>query len=439
MLDDPLLWTAVKNTLWFTFLALVLRLPDPADPRRADERGGRAAKGLYSALAYLPVVIPPVAAILLWRVFYDASPNGVFNTVLGWVGLGPYPWIQDPTWSMPSVVLLATWSAAGATVIIYLAALRSVRTELYEAAEVDGAGIFRKVWHVTLPQLRNVMFVTLILQLIGTFQVFTEPFLLTNGGPADSTVTILLLIYRYAFGAGGGGDYGAATALSLMLAAFLAVFSAVYFRVTRPWATHDDDGDRRRRRTGRCDVGVPTCERRRRAASADPLVGRTASTSRCCCSCVVVGLGPTAVAGQGVGELDAGHAAPADGPVPERRRSGEPLDGLERRPDRSLLLEHRQGRRRLVAGAARRRRHRRLRPRRSSSRGTPSSSPGWWWPRCSSRRSCCWCRCSSPCSTCRSSACSLLNNYWALWLPAGASAFNVLLVEAVLREPPDAS
>ena len=138
-------------------------------------------------------MIPPVAAILLWRVFYDASANGVFNTALGWVGLGPYPWIQDPTWSMPSVVLLATWSAAGATVIIYLAALRSVRSELYEAAEVDGAGILRKVWHVTLPQLRGVMFVTLILQLIGTFQVFTEPFLLTNGGPADSTVTILLL------------------------------------------------------------------------------------------------------------------------------------------------------------------------------------------------------------------------------------------------------
>ena len=78
--------------------------------------------------------------------------------------------------------------------------------------------IWRKVWHVTLPQLRTVLFVTLMLQLIGTFQVFTEPFLLTEGGPADSTVTILLLIYRYAFGAGGGGDYGEATALSLMLA-----------------------------------------------------------------------------------------------------------------------------------------------------------------------------------------------------------------------------
>ena len=236
VLDDPLLWTAVKNTVWFTLLALVFGYPIPLLLAVAMNELKRA-KGLYSVLAYLPVVVPPVAAILLWRVFYDASTTGVFNTVLGWVGLGPYPWIQDQAWAMPSVVLLATWSTAGATVIIYLAAMRSVQTDLYEAAEIDGAGIGRKVWHVTLPQLRNVLFVTLMLQLIGTFQVFTEPFLLTDGGPADATVTILLLIYRYAFGAGGGGDYGAATALSLMLAAFLALLSAVYFRVTRPWAS----------------------------------------------------------------------------------------------------------------------------------------------------------------------------------------------------------
>ena len=236
VLDDPLLWTAIKNTVWFTLLALVFGYPIPILLAIAMNELKRR-KGLYSALAYLPVVVPPVAAILLWRVFYDAGKDGVFNTMLGWIGLGPYPWIQDQTWAMPSVVLLATWSAAGATVIIYLAAMRGIQTDLYEAAEVDGAGIVRKIWHVTLPQLRTVMFVTLILQLIGTFQVFTEPFLLTDGGPADSTVTILLLIYRYAFGAGGGGDYGAATALSLMLAAFLALLSAIYFRVTRPWSS----------------------------------------------------------------------------------------------------------------------------------------------------------------------------------------------------------
>jgi multiple sugar transport system permease protein len=236
VLDDPLLATAVKNTLWFTLLALVFGYPVPIILAvwMSEVRRGR---GLFAGLAYLPVVIPPVASILLWRVFYDASPTGTFNTILGWVGLGPYPWIQDQAWAMPSIVALATWSAAGATVIIYLAALTAVPSELYEAAEVDGASLWRKIWHVTLPQLRTVLFVTLILQLIGTLQIFTEPFLLTQGGPANSTMTVMLLIYRYAFGAGGGGDYGAAAALSLMLAGCLAAFTAVYLRATRSWST----------------------------------------------------------------------------------------------------------------------------------------------------------------------------------------------------------
>ena len=180
VLADPLLWTAVKNTAWFVFLALVFGFPIPLvlAVMMSELRRNR---GLYSALAYLPVVIPPVASILLWQRFFDASPTGTFNTILGWFGLGPWPWIQDPTWAMPSIVLLATWSNAGATVIIYLAALTSVRAELYEAAEVDGASLLRKIWHITLPQLRTVLFVTLMLQIVGTFQLFTEPFLLTVG------------------------------------------------------------------------------------------------------------------------------------------------------------------------------------------------------------------------------------------------------------------
>jgi multiple sugar transport system permease protein len=236
VLQDPLLGKAVRNTLWFALLALVFGYPLPLAAAVLMSEV-RKMRGLFSALAYLPVVVPPVVAVLLWKFFYDASDTGVFNTIAGWVGLGPYPWLQDATSAMPSLVLEATWAAAGGTVIIYLAALVGVRTELYEAAEVDGAGVWRKIWHVTLPQLRGVLFITLILQVIGTAQVFLEPFLFTGGGPNNATLTVLMLIYDYAFGSSLGGNYGAATALSLMLAGVLAVLSAVYFRVTRPWSS----------------------------------------------------------------------------------------------------------------------------------------------------------------------------------------------------------
>lgn len=233
VLGDPLFWTAVRNTGYFTLLALVFGYPVPLVLAVLMSEL-RRARGLFSALAYLPVTVPPVVAVLLWRFFYDASQTGVFNSILGGVGLGPYPWIQSTSWAMPSLVLQATWANAGATVIIYLAALTGVRAELYDAAEVDGAGLWGKLWHVTLPQLRHILLITLILQVIATFQVFTEPYLMTGGGPNRATTTVLLQIYDYAF---RFGDFGSATALSVLLALFLALVSVGYFRLTRSWST----------------------------------------------------------------------------------------------------------------------------------------------------------------------------------------------------------
>ncbi|GAA2630645.1 sugar ABC transporter permease [Dactylosporangium fulvum] len=235
VLTDPDLPTAIRNTLYFALLALVIGFPIPLVTAVLIS-SVRRRKGLFSALAYLPVVVPPVVAVLLWKFFYDGSADGVFNTILGWVGLGPYTWLSSPSLAMPSLVVEATWAAAGGTVIIYLAALISVPDELYDAAEVDGAGVWRKVWHVAMPQLRGVLLITFILQIIGTVQVFLEPYLFTGGGPANATLTILLMIYNYGFGSSLGGNYGAATALSVMLAAFLAILSLVYFKLTSGWS-----------------------------------------------------------------------------------------------------------------------------------------------------------------------------------------------------------
>ncbi len=236
VLADPLFWTAVKNTGWFALLALIFGYPIPLVLAVLISEA-RRFRGLYTALAYLPVVVPPVVAVLLWKFFYDGSSTGVFNTILGSVGIRPSAWLQSAVTAMPSLVLEATWAAAGGTVIIYIAALVSVPPELYDAAAVDGAGVWRKIRHVTLPHLRGILLITLILQIIGTSQLFLEPYLFTGGGPANATMTVLLLIYKYAFQNSLGGDYGSATALSVMLAVFLAFFSIVYFRLTRGWAS----------------------------------------------------------------------------------------------------------------------------------------------------------------------------------------------------------
>jgi len=233
VLADPLLVTAVGNTLWFTLLAILFGFPLPIALAVVTSTYRDRTRRAVSFLAYLPVIIPPVVAILLWKVFYDPSESGLFNRALGLVGIGPLPWLNSAVSAMPSIVLQATWAGAGTATLIYLAAITSVRPELYEAAELDGSGVLSRIWHVTLPQMRAVILIMLLLQLIGATQVFAEPYLFTGGGPQNATVTVMLLLYRYAFVA---GDYGAATALGVILALVLAALSTVYLVITRRWS-----------------------------------------------------------------------------------------------------------------------------------------------------------------------------------------------------------
>ncbi|WP_405476542.1 carbohydrate ABC transporter permease [Paenarthrobacter ilicis] len=230
---DPLLPKAALNTLWFTVLSLAIGLPVPllcAVLMSELRRGGTLAR----VLAYLPVVVPPVVAVLLWKVFFSPGETGVMNSVLHLVGIGPLPWLQSPALAMPSLVIVATWSGAGTAILIYLAALTGVSAELYEAAELDGASVWQRVRYIMLPQMRGIILVLLLLQIIGAIQVFTEPYVMTDGGPANATATILLMIYRYAF---LFGNYGVATALSVLLAVVLIIVSAIYLRLTRSWSS----------------------------------------------------------------------------------------------------------------------------------------------------------------------------------------------------------
>lgn len=232
LFDDPLLGTAVGNTLIFVGLGLLIGFPAPLILAAVMSTVRRGA-GVYRFLVYLPVVIPPVVAILLWKWFYDPG-SGLFNNVLGKVGLGPYSWLESSDSAMLSLILESTWAGMGGAVLIYLAAMVGIPGELYEATEVDGAGIWRRIWHVMLPQLRSVIGLLLLVQLINTVQVFTEPYIFTGGGPENSTLTVLLLIFRYAF---QDGEYGQAAALSFLMVTALALLSAAYLRATRSWST----------------------------------------------------------------------------------------------------------------------------------------------------------------------------------------------------------
>lgn len=225
---DPEFVDAWRNSFEFTGVALVLGFGVPF-VLAVVLNELRHWKTLFRLLVYLPVMIPPAVVAILWKWFYDPG-NGLFNEVLSSVGLPTSSWTNSTHTAIVSLVLVATWANLGGTTLIYLAALQNIPAELYEAAELDGANLLQRVRHVTVPQTRYVMLMLLLLQIVATMQEFTTPFIMTGGGPQDSTVTVLYLIYKYAF---VYFDYGTACALSIMLFVFLGIFSALYLRLTR--------------------------------------------------------------------------------------------------------------------------------------------------------------------------------------------------------------
>jgi multiple sugar transport system permease protein len=228
VMGDPLFAVAWRNTLQYTLYTLLFGYLVPVVLALAVNE---LRKGVsYFRLAfYLPVMLPPVVSVFLWKWLYNPD-SGLLNALLGLVHIAPQPWLQSPNTAMISIVIVATWAGAGGAMLIYLAALQGVPAHLYDAAEVDGASVFRKLWHVTLPQIRGVMLLLFVLQIISSMQVFTEPFTMTGGGPVHATTTVLLLIYQYAF---QDGSFGKASALGVLLFIALVIFSVLYFLVTR--------------------------------------------------------------------------------------------------------------------------------------------------------------------------------------------------------------
>jgi lactose/L-arabinose transport system permease protein len=229
LFGDQLFWTALGNTLQILVVQVPIMLIVAVILSVAFNSALLKARSFFRVAYFVPIVMGLVAYGILFSALFNFQ-NGFFNYLLGLVGIAPVPWLADPFWARMSIVLALTWHYVGQNAVIYLAQLQSIPDELYEAASVDGASRLQKFWYVTLPGLRPALVLTIVLSTIGTLQLFDEPYVLTNGGPNNATLTIGMYLYQNAF---QYFDFGYASAIGYVLTAIIALFAIVQAIVLR--------------------------------------------------------------------------------------------------------------------------------------------------------------------------------------------------------------
>lgn len=197
LLNDPLFWKSIKNTIWFLCIHIPLQVGIAlvlANTLNEKIRGVM----FFRASFFLPVVISGVVVTILWKNIYSTE-TGLLNNILTLIRLPKAPWLTDPLWAMPSIAIMATWKNVGLYTVLFLAGLQGIPRHLYEAAKLDGASKFQQFKHITIPMLNPVLIMVVILSTIGGFNLFIEPYVMTGGGPVNSTLSIVLYIYKQAF------------------------------------------------------------------------------------------------------------------------------------------------------------------------------------------------------------------------------------------------
>lgn len=240
MVHDSVFWKSLKATIYFvvgsvplsvvaaTIVALLLNQKIPF-------------VSAWRTIYYLPAVTSGVAVALLWQWIFQSN-YGLLDGVLYSVFhiMGP-SWLTDPHWAMPALIIISMWQFGG-PMLIYLAAIQNVPTSLFEAAELDGANIFKKMWHVTIPIITPVIFFNVIMNIIGSFQAFTNAFIITNGGPDYATYLYVLNIYNNAFTY--ISNMGYADALSWVLFVIMLIFTLLAFKSAQFWVFYETPGEK---------------------------------------------------------------------------------------------------------------------------------------------------------------------------------------------------
>ena len=229
LLQTPLFWQAFGNTLYFVIVGVPLSITVSFGAALLLHSRLVKFQAFFRTALFAPVVTTLVAVAVIWRYLFHPH-YGLLNYTLGLIGISPVDWLGDPRWAMPAIIVFAVWKNFGYNMIILLAGLQSIPEQLYEAARIDGASMWQQLRHVTLPMLAPIVTMVNILTIAGYFQLFAEPYVMTQGGPLQSTVSVLYFMYEEGF---KWWNLGSASAVAFVLFLFIFCVTAVQLRLAR--------------------------------------------------------------------------------------------------------------------------------------------------------------------------------------------------------------
>lgn len=233
MLQDNLFWQSLRVTVVYTVFAVPLQLA-MALLLAVLVNGQGTVKLFFRAVFFLPSVTAGVAVAVLWRWLFNPE-FGLINFMLEKIGVAGPPWLSNPSWALPAVIVMSLWGV-GSTMLIYLASLQAIPDYLYEAAEIDGANVFGKFRFITLPMMSSTIFFTLVIGIIGSFQIFTQIYILTNGGPENATLFYVLYLYQQAF---RGFQMGFASAMAWVLFLIVLALTLIQLKLAGRWVYYE--------------------------------------------------------------------------------------------------------------------------------------------------------------------------------------------------------
>jgi multiple sugar transport system permease protein len=229
LLQRPLFWSALGHTVYFVAVGVPLSMGTSLGAALLLNSPLARCKPFFRTALFAPVVTTVVAVAVIWRYLFNTK-YGMANLVLGHFGIHSIDWLGDPHWAMPTIILFAVWKNFGYNMIIFLAGLQAIPADLYEAARIDGASAWRQFRHITLPMLGPTMLMVSILTVSGYFQLFAEPYVMTEGGPLQSTISVLYLMYDEGF---KWWNLGSASAVAFLLFLIMFAVTAVMLKLAR--------------------------------------------------------------------------------------------------------------------------------------------------------------------------------------------------------------